>query len=134
MDRPICPYCRKPSKRVSGKEVYPHRPDLGGKRFYLCSPCGAWVGCHERTGEPFGRLANAALRRAKQRAHAAFDPIWENGPMDRGEAYAWLASELGIAPEDCHIGLFDEARCLEVVKLCDAYDREDMTGIVIENG
>lgn len=76
IEPPACPYCREPSKAVTGARIYPHRPDLHRKKFFECEPCGAWVGCHD-TGAPFGRLANAALRKAKQAAHAAFDPFWK---------------------------------------------------------
>lgn len=78
-----CDYCGRPARLVGGAEVYPHRPDLSSKRFWLCRPCDAWVGCHPKAeprrgglGDgtvPLGRLANADLRRAKQRAHAAVE-------------------------------------------------------------
>jgi hypothetical protein len=62
-----------------------------------------------------GRLANAELRRLKQAAHAAFDPIWKAGNMTRTEAYSWLSGVLGISPANCHIGMFDDEACLAVV-------------------
>lgn len=67
--------------------------------------------------QPLGRLAGARLRKAKSQAHAAFDPLWRDGEMDRNQAYAWLAGELGIEPEDCHIGEFDVDTCKRVVAL-----------------
>lgn len=121
----ICDYCQQPAELVDGTVIYPDRPDLHHKRFWRCDPCEAHVGCHDpnpRFGydgtQPLGRLANEGLRRAKNRAHALFDPLWRSGRMTRVQAYAWLAKKLGIAVEACHIGEFDEAMCLRVVLAC----------------
>ncbi len=113
-----CDYCGEHAELVTGRDVYPHRPDLARVRLYRCEPCGAHVGCHRGTKKPLGRLANASLRAAKMRAHAAFDPLWRGGTMRRGEAYAWLAKALGIDIRDCHIGMFDEETCARVVAAC----------------
>jgi hypothetical protein len=113
-----CDYCDRLAERVNGKAIYPHRPDLVGKQFWRCQPCGAYVGCHPGTSTPLGRLANAQLRRAKQQAHAAFDPIWRSKERSRGEAYAWLAEQLGISKNNCHIGMFDVEMCERVVSVC----------------
>lgn len=107
---------------VSGNVIYPHRSDLFYKRFWLCAPCDAYVGCHEGTERPLGRLANAELRRAKMAAHAVFDPLWRNGHMKRSQAYGWLADQLGIPCTECHIGEFDVDRCRLVVALCNFYE------------
>jgi hypothetical protein len=114
----VCDYCGKDAPLVSGKTVYPHRPDLYAKQFYQCGPCDAMVGCHPGTTKPLGRLANAELRKAKMAAHAAFDPIWKGGKMKRGSAYAWLADQLGIRQQECHIGMFDVAMCARVIDAC----------------
>lgn len=111
---PLCDYCGNTSESVTGREVYPHRPDLATKPFYRCAPCQAWVGCHPGTAVPLGRLANAELRRAKMAAHAAFDPLWKSGTMSRASAYKALARALGIEPQACHIGMFDVAMCARV--------------------
>ena len=112
---PICPYCGEFSKKVTGKEVYPHRKDLYKLCFYQCEPCEAHVGCHSSSDKPLGRLANKELRKAKSAAHRAFDPLWRFGDMKRPEAYKWLAKALGIDGKDCHIGMFDIETCEEVV-------------------
>jgi hypothetical protein len=113
---PVCPYCGKLSQLVGGDRIYPHRKDLYSKKFYLCDPCNAYVGCHQGTQKPLGRLANKELRNAKMQAHRAFDPIWKSGQLSRSQAYAWLADRLGIPGDECHIGMFDVETCLEVVK------------------
>lgn len=122
---PTCPYCTGAAALVTGADIYPHRPDLGGKKFWACMPCDAYVGCHppakvkgggfDDGTVPLGRLANAELRGLKQRAHAAFDPLWKSNAMTRNTAYAWLASALGTKPSETHIGMFDEAQCRAVV-------------------
>lgn len=114
----LCDYCLKRAHLVTGKTIYPHRRDLWNKFFYLCAPCEAYVGCHPNTQTPLGRLADATLRAAKSRAHAAFDPMWRNGSMNRREAYAWLADQLKLPPNKCHIGMFEETQCDKVVAVC----------------
>lgn len=123
---PDCPYCGKPSEPADGTRVYPHRPDLADGLYFICEPCGAWVGTHQSTGRPLGRLANAELRRLKQSAHAVFDPLWEakmrrdkcSKKKARGVAYMWLADEMNIPREECHIAMFDEARCRRATEIC----------------
>ena len=121
-----CPYCQKPADLVGGDVVYPHRQDLASKKFWMCDPCNAWVGCHPGTSNPLGRLANAELRQAKQAAHAVFDPLWA-GKMRRdgckkhearSAAYKWLSSELGLSVDKTHIGMFDVGQCSKVVDIC----------------
>lgn len=140
-----CPYCLRQAKRVGGRVIYPHRPDLSDLSFFHCAPCHAYVGCHP-DGRPMGRLANAALRRMKQAAHAAFDPLWatfaaqqlaypeESRPNSklkrimRSRAYAWLSVQLGVQVDDTHIGMFDEAQCQRVIDVIEA-ERIDAGGI-----
>lgn len=116
MTEVICSYCGKAAQQVSGDVIYPHRPDLKDRQFFLCRPCNAYVGCH-KTGEPLGTLANETLRAARKRAHEVFDALWKNdGPMSRTEAYVWLANTLGVDPQKCHIAMFDEAQCSQTVQ------------------
>lgn len=114
-----CDYCGSPAQLVGGAAIYPHRPDLYQRQFWRCAPCDAYVGCHEASDAvPYGRLANAQLRVAKQAAHAAFDPIWREGGMKRTHAYAWLAQTLGMSRRQCHIALFDVGDCERVIDVC----------------
>lgn len=126
-----CDYCRQPAPLVTGRELYPHRPDLWEKNFYRCAPCDAHVGCHPPEDSPrggmgdgtvpLGRLANAELRRLKSAAHASFDPLWQGSRMRRRDAYLWLAQELGIEPHECHIGMFDEDQCRRAIAAVHRY-------------
>jgi hypothetical protein len=115
--RPTCQYCRKEARLVTGKHIYPHRPDLSRKRFWRCDNCDAHVGAKEN-GDPRGPLANARLRQLRMEAHAAFDPYWKGGSMSRTKAYKWLADQLGITEREAHIGSSDEEFCRRVLKLC----------------
>ena len=122
----ICDYCLQPAVRVTGRELHPKKTELAHRFYYMCKPCGAWVGCHKGTDVPFGRLADARLRYWRVEAHAAFDPIWgkkAKGPKDQGccgrtPAYRWLAGKLGVHPDKCHIGLFDEELCQRTIDAC----------------
>lgn len=125
----LCSYCDARAKLVTGAVIYPGRNDLANKLFWHCPPCRAWVGCHPPAREngrggkgagdvPMGRLANAELRRAKQAAHEALDPLWRSGEMTRQGAYAWLAGALQIPHKQCHVGAFDVDRCRATVAAC----------------
>jgi hypothetical protein len=106
-----CAECGGPADLTDGRVIYPHRPDLAKKSFWLCK-CGAYCGCHPGTTSALGSPAGPDTRRARSAAHAAFDPLWRSGEMTRNEAYTWLAQSLGIPQGRCHIGMMtaDEAR------------------------
>ena len=116
---PRCPYCGREAKYVSGVGVYPHRPDLDSLRFWRCTPCEAWVGCHRGTSRPLGELADRETRHARLRAHAIFDPLWKatgsnpRPPLRRRAAYLMLADELGR--DVVHIADMDATEARAVV-------------------
>ena len=116
MNPPYCPYCHKPAINVGGDIVYPHRPDLFGKRFWTCESCGAYCGCHPGTDKPLGALANKATRRARMEAHEAFDAIWKSGAMKRKEAYAWLQARM-YEGHPIHIGESNEEMCRRIIAI-----------------
>ncbi len=111
-----CDYCEKPAEFVGGDIIYPHRPDLKAKRFYLCIPCDAYVGCHA-DGRPLGRLADKTLRQWKRWTHSEFDPLWQSGKMSRQDAYSTLSKMLKLPPEQTHIGMFDVDTCIRTIRL-----------------
>jgi len=50
--------------------------------------------------------------------HGAFDHIWREGVRAgeskvaaRTHAYIWLAANLGLPPERCHVAMFDAETC-----------------------
>lgn len=112
---PYCIECGGLAQLVSGQRIYPHRPDLYHKRFWLCE-CGAYCGCHGVTSRPLGYPAGPETRRARNAAHAVFDPLWRSSRMGRRDAYTWLASAMGLAPERCHIGMMTASQAYEVVR------------------
>ena len=116
---PVCPYCGQPSRPVNGDAIYHGRPDLKAKKFWLCKPCHAYIGCHGETDSPLGTLANHATRLARQAAHQSFDRIWRMGHMSRHEAYKWLAERLEV--EEIHIGESDVAMCGMIKKVADGF-------------
>jgi hypothetical protein len=55
---------------------------------------------------------------ARAAAHAAFDPVWKSGRMSRSQAYKWLAAQMDLPPEDCHMEKFTVEQCRKVVEIC----------------
>lgn len=90
--------------------------------FYGCSTYPACKGSHgaHKNGIPLGTPANAATKLARIEAHEVFDTLWKRRGMSRWEAYRWLATELKLTPDQCHIGLFDEAQCQRVIQAVQA--------------
>jgi len=89
--------------------------------------CKGHVGAHQDSGQPLGIPANAETRAARQRVHAAFDPLWKYGEdgrkTRRRRAYAWLALALGTEGE-AHITHLDLAACNRVLDLLKDLPRE----------
>lgn len=86
--------------------------------FYGCTRwmhgCRAGVGCHP-DGRPLGTPATHETRRARMRAHAAFDPLWKTKRMSRARAYAWLAE--AMERREVHMGEMDVWECELVIRL-----------------
>lgn len=119
----ICQYCNKPAVLTPGDVIYPHRPDLADKYFWLCSPCNAYVGCH-RAGvghgdgtRPLGTPANPELRLARAAIHAKLDPLWKSGKCTRRQAYAALADAMDIPAWECHVAMFNLEQCKQALLL-----------------
>lgn len=122
----VCPYCSKNTKLVDSIAVY--KKSYGN--IYLCEDCHAWVGTHKsgRQNKALGRIADAALRKEKIKAHDSFDKLWRKAMKKgrskseaRGAAYKWLGEKMRIAKQYCHIGMMSEEECRLVVKLCAPY-------------
>lgn len=110
-----CPYCFSEVIYTSNKVIY--GKEFGNGKCYKCTHCDAYVGVHNGTNIPLGRLANKELRELKKQAHALFDPIWKTKQKTRSEAYADLAKALGIPKEECHFGWFDQAMLLKSIAI-----------------
>lgn len=114
-----CPYCMKKAVYTDSAEIY------GGRSYgmiYLCRQCDAYVGVHEGSDKPKGRLADASLCKLKVAAHSIFDPMWKfkTGPFyhRRKAAYMWLSEQMGLPVKETHIGMFDEKQCMQVIEIC----------------
>lgn len=130
MPQPMCPYCSAKAKLLhKGEEGYPYNYGDDGP-MWTCVPCAAWVGCHSNSKRhaPLGRLADGELREWKSKVHAVFDPLWQakvrrdgcNQFEARNAGYKWLAGELGIDVKECHVGMFDIARCKRAIEIINA--------------
>lgn len=125
MDNLKCPYCGSDAHLVDSFIIY------NGRSYgwaYVCGKfpeCDAYVGCHPSTKTPLGRLANKELRTLKTQVHRAFDPLWIRKAQKtrcskrqaRKTGYRWLAKQLGIAFDECHVGMFDEETCRRTLKI-----------------
>lgn len=114
-----CPHCAGGVELVNNAAIY-------GRSYgewpwvYHCTRCDAYVGLHPFTSIPLGTLATKPIREARKQAKAAFNPLWRSGKgsISRSGAYAWLAGELGMPPNQCHIGWFGVEQCQAVVEAC----------------
>jgi ssDNA-binding Zn-finger/Zn-ribbon topoisomerase 1 len=88
--------------------------------FWSCSRFPDCTGAHgaHADGRPLGIPADKPTRQARILAHAAFDAYWRKVGMTRNAGYRWLAGELGLDADACHIGMFDQATCARVSELC----------------
>lgn len=92
-------------------------------------------------GLPLGIPADVPTKAARMVAHTAFDPLWRDAlelypniperprkarqeaiykvrSRARTRTYAWLAEQLGITTDECHIGLFDAETCKRAITAC----------------
>ena len=129
---PTCSACESGAVTLVGIDrIYPHRHDLrqrddGSTPYYWLCGCGAYCGAHRDTLKPFGTPADLETRRARQDAHAAFDPLWRrkmakegiSQTKARGKGYKWLAGQLGMDPKRCHIGEMTAVDARRVVEIC----------------
>ena len=102
-----------PARLTNGREVYPHRPDLGALPFWRCDACGNFVGCHHKTGnptQPLGCIPTPEIKAARKHIHALLDPIWQSGRMGRCEAYKRISDAVGWKYHTAKIRSIEEAR------------------------
>lgn len=132
-----CPYCGAVAKCVPASTVYKSKhANYDKNKVWVCSnypKCDAYVGCHEGTEIPLGRLANSKLRNLKVEAHIQFDVLWKSKFMTRTQAYEWLSSMLNIENEECHIGKFSPETCLEVINMCKRQDNPKLRKYRLEH-
>ena len=122
----ICQHCGSKVVLRDSSVVY-------GKSYgfvWICSNfpnCYSYVGVHRNTTRPLGRVANNELRKLRIEAHKYFDHMWKlkqkRGCEENARelAYKWLADELCLPVEHCHIGYFDKYLTQKVINLCKKY-------------
>ena len=70
-----------------------------------------------RTDASTSEPSDAETRAMRRRLHDEFDPLWKDRRdgqrlfSSRTQAYVWLAGQLGIPRDACHIGHFGKATC-----------------------
>ena len=125
-----CPDCKDRTVFCNSQNVYGKGTDFGD--IYLCTKCGAYVGCHKGTNKAYGRVAQKPLRNYRKEAHRLFDGMWQikmriNPGMSktkaRRKAYTWLSKEMGLPIELTHIGMFDIPQCQQVIKSCKTFNK-----------
>jgi hypothetical protein len=125
--QPVCVECGGMGRMISGDVLLPSRPTAKGRMYYRCD-CGAWTSCHQGTAIAAGRPGSPRTRYLRGKAHEAFDAIWgreadrsaKGYGYARTRAYKWLARELGLSADDCHIGQMTAELCEQVIALCNA--------------
>lgn len=111
------------ARLTDGREIYPHRADLGGLPFWKCNDCGNYVGCHHKTDKPttpLGHIPTPEISKARSHIHALLDPVWKSKPalVSRSRAYKLMSERLGWKYHTAMIESIEEAR--EVYKAaCD---------------
>lgn len=119
----FCIECDKDveAELVSGRDVYPHRPDLYTRMFWKCPNCGNFVGTHKKTGIELGCIPDKKIKTVRRQIHSMLDPIWERRILQRAEVYSKLSESLGYTYHTAEIRSLEEAaRVIEaIIKLKD---------------
>ena len=98
-------FCIKDDKKVeaiqvTGKEIYPHRPDLSSLKFYRCPICKNYVGTHRKSGKPFGSIPTPEVKVLRRKLHGIIDPLWKSREFKRKDLYKEISK---IIKRDFHM-------------------------------
>ena len=68
-------------------------------------------------------MAGPELRAKRKQVHDVFDRLWIRKRIGRraghrADAYRWLAAQLGLTEDECHIGRFDMETCERAIEAC----------------
>lgn len=105
--------------RETRRFLYPNgqpRKFWGCTRYPLCKVVH---GAHP-DGRPLGTPTDKEGKQARIAAHDEFDAMIRERNWGRTGAYIWLARQMGLQKEDCHIGAFDKEQCMRVVEIVKA--------------
>lgn len=101
----VCNLCGGKVIRTTNDRIY--GKTYGNGKCYLCTDCGAYVGCHDN-GNALGILSKGNTKQLKMRVHHNFDAVWKSEKIFRCNAYMQFAKILGIPTKLCHFGYFNE--------------------------
>jgi ssDNA-binding Zn-finger/Zn-ribbon topoisomerase 1 len=122
-----CPYCDGLTQLRDNIIIYKTK-SYG--MAYVCEnypDCDAYVGCHPGSSKPLGTLADAELRRWRNKTHAELDPLWK-GPlrkMSRNKAYELGAKLLNV--KEFHVGWCELEDCKTLVSKLQKYKQGVLT-------
>lgn len=113
-------YCCGCEKKVStvkkdGSFVYPHRPDLKFKTFFVCDNCGCFVGENTRSGKPLGVIPTKEISSMRQTIHGLIDPLWKDGKISRSKLYNLISEKIGCEYHTANLKTLDE--CREIISI-----------------
>ena len=101
------------ARLTTGKEIYPHRPDLWDLPFWKCDDCGGHVGCHHKTKNltrPLGCISSPEIIKARKEIHKLIDPLWRGKFITRRKLYQAISEHLGYEYHAGEIRSLEEAR------------------------
>lgn len=84
--------------------------------------CGLW-GWGENAP-----LVDRETHQARQYAHQVFDSLWKKENISRSRAYALLAEELGLHPDQCQMKLMDKETARRVPAATHAIWKREIKG------
>lgn len=108
-------YCTKCQKVVTatiatGLDIYPHRPDLYTKLFYVCPQCHNYVGTHSN-GKPLGTIPYPELRQWRNKVHNVIDKYWlPNKTHKRVQLYKELSDFIGKEYHTGELNTIDDCK------------------------
>lgn len=106
-----CADCGSPMRIRTSKKY--NRPFYGCTRY---PECDGTHGAHP-DGRPLGIPATKEVKKARQKAHALFDKIWQENIMSRAQAYAWLRRKMKLSEGEGHISNFGKEQCEKLMGL-----------------
>lgn len=76
---------------VTGREIYPNRPDLAQHKYWQCPTCKNYC----KYGNLEVAIPTPELRLARRKVHAIIDPLWKSGMVSRGWVYKNMTEIMG---------------------------------------
>ena len=111
-----CPNCLNSARWCDNKEIYGKSYGRSSMCWY-CKRCDYYVGCHNNSQRPLGKMASRETRELRMACHKKFDTYWKENFTTRNEGYKWLQEIMKKLPADAHIGMFEKEECEELLTL-----------------